>query len=478
MGERPSCVIVLDVKNQNSELVMLGRRKELSILRQRDGVELLGFAMVFLPVLLMMLDGAFANVSFDVNWWGLLNRISALAGTALLLVHITLVSRIPWVERVIGLDKMTAAHRKLGKPVLYLLAAHAASASLEYAMRAGVAPIDALVYLVADFWTVLLALIGLALMIVVVISSIRITRRRLSYEAWYLVHLTSYIAILLTIPHQFELGTDFFAQPLVTSYFTFLYVFVFSNLLWYRILQPVIFSAVSSLRVSKVVPEANQTTSITISGKRLASLGAEAGQFFMLRVLTPSQWWRPHPFSVSQAPGSEIRFTVGNRGDDTALLQRIPVGTKVILEGPYGVFSESKRSRQYVTLIAAGIGVAPIRALAESLAAKPGDVTVIYRVLNDDQAALLQEVVRISAERGHVLQILRGPRANGGGFLPEDVADVPARPDYVRLLELAPLLLESDIYICGPSQWSKLVREAVTRLRAQSNQIHIEEFAW
>lgn len=466
------------MKHEATEIVYLGTRKKLSLARSRDAVEILGFAAVFFPVILMVAGGGFTGIENAQDLWGAVNRLSALIGTSMLLVHTALVSRAPWIEKVMGLDKMTSAHKRLGKPVLYLLLLHTVSVSFEYAGDLEASAVSAFIYLVSNFEEVLLATIGLGLMILVVMTSIRISRKKLSYEAWYLVHLSAYGAILLSIPHQFELGTDFLAQPLLTSYFTLLYLLVAGNLIWFRILQPIVLSFANNLRVSKVAPEAHRTTSITVSGKRIAALGAEAGQFFLLRVLTAKQWWRPHPFSVSKSPSDEIRFTIGNRGDDTALLQDIAEGTRVILEGPYGVFSESKRSRRYVTLIAAGIGVAPIRALAESLAAEPGDVTVLYRVTGEGQAALLSEVERICNERGHNLRVLRGPRGAGDSFLPDDPQSGFTKPEYARLLELAPMLLESDVYICGPSGWSKLVRGAVQRLGGKSEQIHLEEFAW
>lgn len=466
------------MSDPKTEIVYLGERKLVSLKRKRDAVQVLGLLAVWLPVLAFASEGGFLGLDGAQQIWATLNRLSALVATSLLMVHIALVARIPWIESVLGLDKLTHAHKKLGKPVLYLLIFHMVAAGFNYGIVDGKNVADALLYLNTNFTSIALATIGLLLMVIVVVSSIRIARKRLSYESWYLVHLLSYVAILASIPHQYEFGTDFLSQPWLQSYFTLLYVFVAANLAWFRFLQPIVLSLLARLKVIEVKPEANRTTSITIGGRGVARLGAEAGQFFLLRVLTKTQWWRPHPFSVSSSPSDVIRFTVGNRGDDTALLQDIKPGTRVILEGPFGVFSESKRTRQHVTLLAAGIGVAPIRALAESLAAEPGDVTVIYRVTDDSDAALLGEVQRICAERGHQLELVRGPRSESGSFLPDLEPKERPRPDYVRLLELSPMIRESDVYICGPSGWSKSVASSLKHVGVEKDQIHLEEFAW
>lgn len=449
----------------------------MEIQRSIDAVQFLGFSAILIPIWVLMASGEFVGLQ-PGDIWHLANRLTALIGTSVLLIHILLVSRAPWLEKTLGLDKLTHVHKKLGKPLFYVLVLHTLLATIDFALVDGVDLIAAFVFLNLHYSEVLLATIGLALMTAVVFSSIQVARRRLSYETWYLIHISSYLAILAAIPHQLELGTDFLGQPLIKSYFTLLYVLVAANLIWFRTLQPIALSIGANLKVVEVKPEANRTTSIVIGGRKLERFGAEAGQFFLLRVLTASQWWRPHPFSVSNSPANVIRFTVGNRGDDTGALQEIEVGTRVVLEGPYGVFTETKRTKQHITLLAAGIGVAPIRALAESLAAEAGDVTVIYRATDASDAALLDEVKRISLERGHILHVLEGPRPQGNGFLPMPSETDQGKPEHARLLALAPMLLDSDIYICGPSMWSAAAKHALEKLGIKKTQIHLEEFAW
>ena len=458
--------------------MVLGPGKLLRLARRADLVELLGYFSVLIPILAFIANGGFAKADDLASWFNVVNRLSALIGTSMLLVHMILVARVPWIEKTLGLDKLTHAHKKLGKPLLYVLILHTITALISYSMTDGVGVLETLLHLVGGYVELFWALIGLGLMIAVVISSINAARKSLSYEAWYLIHLLSYAAVIAAIPHQFALGTEFLANPLLSAYFVALYLFMAANIIWFRFLVPIVTSVALGLKVTHVQVEANKTTSIVIGGRRIQSLGAEAGQFFMFRVLTPKQWWRPHPFSISSDPVDSIRFTIGNRGDDTAMLQEIQPGTRVILEGPFGVFSESKRTKQHVLLLAAGIGVAPIRALAESLAADPGDVTVIYRVTDRSDAALLEEVERICRERHHVLHVLSGPRPNGPGFLPRQEPHEQAKPEYARLMELAPFVAESDIYICGPSAWSDAARQSLKKLHIPSSDIHVEEFAW
>jgi len=455
--------------------VRLGAAKMRRIKRSQDLVEFLGYSTALFITVMFLLDGAVSQIVDVATALSAISRLTALVATDLLLIHILLVARVPWIERLYGHDRTTTAHKKLGKPILYLVLAHFAASLVQYAILDGQNLWDTFLFLffdVADMWT---ATIALALMIVVVITSINMARKKLSYEAWYIVHLLSYGAVMLAIPHQFSTGSDIAGKPIQQAFWIALYFFVALNLVWYRVLSPVVKSLRHNLRVDKVVRESSDTVSVYIGGKRLETIGGKGGQFYLLRIMTASQWFRPHPFSISAAPNSRyVRFSIGNRGDDTSLMPYLRKGTRVILEGPYGVFTEDRRSKPKVTLIAAGIGVPPIRALAESMAAKAGDIQVIYRTRSEDDAALLEELKTVCEVRGFGLHVLTGSRGEGASWMPAG----DARPDHQRLLELVHDVAGSDVFICGPAAWTRAVEKTLHRVGTPANHIHAEEFAW
>jgi ferredoxin-NADP reductase len=139
------------------------------------------------------------------------------------------------------------------------------------------------------------------------------------------------------------------------------------------------------------------------------------------------------------------------------------------------VFTEDRRTQEKVTLIAAGVGAPPIRALAESMAAKPGDITILYRVRDYEDATLLNEFRELAKERGFQLHVLAGPRGSAQSWLPASDSNLP---DQTRLIEMAPFVSESDVYICGPAAWTKSVEKTLHRVGTPASQIHAEEFAW
>jgi len=465
-----------DLNLQQKRAVRLGSKKRFKREREKDILESIWVFSVVAVICFFLLEGGIPKVITTQTLLDATNRLSALIATNLLLVQVILISRAPWLEKTYGLDKTTRAHKRLGKPIIYLLLLHFVSSIVAYSVRNELNFFEELGSMLGEFISVVAALIALAGFILVVISSLVAVRRRASYEVWYLIHLTSYVAIVLAIPHQLDLGSEITGHPIGQMYWLSLYFFAAYNIIYFRILAPILRSVRGKLVVSKVVPEKNNTTSVYVTGRKIEKFNATSGQFFMLRVLTPGQWWRPHPFSVSASPTKDyIRFTIGNRGDDTAQLQNLKPGTRVMLEGPFGVFTEVVRTQPKVLLMAAGIGVAPIRALVASMAAKPGDVNVLYRVKDINDAALLEELKEICNARGFALTLSDGPSAVERENLSREELELRERE---TILAIAPDVVHNDVFICGPIAWSKSVEKTLRKLNVPKHAIHSEEFAW
>src|SRR5690242_4791037 len=66
-------------------------------------------------------------------------------------------------------------------------------------------------------------------------------------------------------------------------------------------------------------------------------------------------------------------------GDGSAGLLSLRPGTRALVEGPYGRLSARARTRDKVALIGAGVGITPLRALAEGLDYAPGDAVILQR---------------------------------------------------------------------------------------------------
>lgn len=430
---------------------------------------------VAVAISLYFADGAAADFTTVAGAFDGIGIIAGLVGTDLMLVQLVLAARVPIIDRTFGHDRALALHQKLGKPVLYLILAHMIMLLVGWGMADGLNPVAEGVSMITTLDDMLLAFITTGLLIALVVSSLVIVRRRLSYEAWYIVHLLAYATVIGAVFHQFSAGRLFAEGTLARWYWLGLYIITATALIVYRFAIPVIRSIRHRLQVASVTPIAAGVTSIELRGYHLAALPTSAGQFFVWRFWTPNMWWHAHPFSISAAPSdTKLRITVRDLGSGTKALSRLPLGTRVSIEGPYGLFTDEARTADQVVFIGAGIGIAPIRSLLETATFAPGHATVILRAPNAEHVYLWQEIYDLCVARGARLRVLQGSRPRGvDTWISADAYDAGE-----SLESLAPDVTHSDVYICGPRKWTDIVVRESRAAGLPSHQIHFERFDW
>jgi predicted ferric reductase len=395
-------------------------------------------------------------------------QLTALAGTYAVLFELLLMSRIPWLERYIGLDRLAVWHRWNGFAAVALLLAHTVLTTVGYAQGARISFVAQTGDFVSHYADVLMAFVGLGLLIAVAATSVRFARRTLRRETWYAIHLYAYLAVALSFAHQLAVGTDFSTDRVARVWWITLYVVVFGSIAMWRVGWPVLFNTRHHLRVHSVARETPGVVSIYFTGRALDRVGAQAGQFFLWRFVTPDGWWKAHPFSLSAAPTARrLRITVKDLGDTTHVLQKVRKGTRVIAEGPYGTFTADRRTRRQVLLIAGGIGITPLRALVASLRAAPGDITLLYRAESADDVIFRDEITDIGARRGIVLHALLGAEIG------DDRTDQLGFPAIMRLV---PDVRERDVFVCGPPGMIDALRRRLRRIGVPGEQVHFERF--
>jgi predicted ferric reductase len=433
----------------------------------------LGSIAVGLGVLIVLMwvrHGGAAEVGSPAQVLVAGGQLTALLGTYLVLLQLILVARIPALDQTLGPDRLAWLHRWLGFACTWLIVGHVALTTAGYALGEGRGLLDQLVTFVLTYPFVLAAAAGLGLFLLVTISSLRAARRRTSYETWFGLHLYAYLAIALAFGHQLVVGADFADDPVARALWIALYAVTFGLLVTFRVARPVAQYARHRFTVANVVDEAPGVVSLYLVGRDLDRLAARAGQFFNLRLLTADGWWRAHPFSLSAAPnGRFLRFTVKSLGDWTGgTLQRVPLGTRVVLEGPYGVLTGARRTRPRVLLVAGGVGIAPLRALLEALPAAPGDLALVYRARGPQDVVFRAELDAIAAARGATVHYVVGRRGEPG------VGPEPLGPD--ALARIAPDVRDRDVYLCGPRSLMAAAERALRDLGVPPSQVHLERF--
>jgi predicted ferric reductase len=403
-------------------------------------------------------------------------RLTGLWASDLLLLQVLLMARVPLVERAFGQDRLARWHRWTGFTSFWLMVAHVVLITLGYAGSAHANAFAELWDMIVTYPGMLLATAGTALLIMVVVTSIRAARRRLRYESWHLLHLYAYLGAGLALPHQLWTGTDFVASPISRAYWWTLYAMSAGAVLAYRLGTPALRSWRHRLVVSHVVSEGPGLTSVYLTGRRLDALPVRAGQFFQWRFLDGPGWSRSHPYSLSATPhGHLLRITVKDLGDGSRRLAALRPGTRALIEGPYGKLTGEAYAGGPVVLLACGIGVTPLLSLLGELPYRPGEATLVYRARNEADMVFGGELEWFAANRGVRVVPLVGPRAARASWLPATLAD---HDDAEALRRIVPHIARSHVYVCGPDAWAERVRAAARTAGVRADHLHTELFSW
>jgi predicted ferric reductase len=450
------------------------RRRRAGRLRNAvtDLLGILAWVSAAVAVTLWLVSPGSHTVAGIGGWLTDAGIVAGLVATDLVLVMLVLAARVPLIDRTFGQDNAIAVHRSLGKPVLYLLLAHGALLTLGYGASAGTGPIAETIALFSTP-DMPLAYLGLGLFVAVVVSSLVAVRRRLPYEAWHVIHLLSYAAVLVALPHMLSVGSVLAQGTWQRAYWIALYVVALGLIAVHRFALPVVVTFRHRIRVVGVETIAPGVVSIHLAGRDLDRLGAEGGQYGVWRFWTGRTWWHAHPVSFSAVPGRDrARITVRDLGAGSARLGRITPGAFVSLEGPYGLFTSRARTAPYLALVASGIGITPVRSLLEDTDLRPGEATVLLRGTDEAQQYLWQETADLAAATGSRLYTMVGRRAHSreSWMTEEDVRRG------VSLRSVFPDLLESDLYVCGPRAWSDLVVREARLAGVPEHRIHHERF--
>ena len=395
-------------------------------------------------------------------------QLTGLYASLLALAGIVIAARPAALERRVGLDRALGWHRRLGGSFTIVAVVHTVASVIAYAAVDHIGLMREFGSLLTHYRFMVPATIGTGMLVVIAISSMRALRRRLSYETWYFIHLNAYFAVALAFGHQLTSGSDLVSDHLARVYWIALHVAVLAVIAWSRVGGLFRSLGRQTLRVQAVVAESPDTASLYLGGPQLAHVRAEAGQFFLLRVLKPGLWWQTHPYSLSAAPSDRsLRFTVKQLGDASEVMTSLAVGTRVALEGPYGRFTASSRTAdRKVVLIGAGIGIAPLRAILETLDADAAPV-VLFRARTTEDLVHLSELQALAAARNGAVRTLVGSRV-------QLAINDPFDADHLR--EALPDIAERDAFVCGPESMLHAARRGLTGAGVPPDRVHCERF--
>ncbi|MBU3692295.1 MAG: hypothetical protein FGM47_02100 [Candidatus Nanopelagicaceae bacterium] len=423
----------------------------------------LGLGFTFTVQITTLTSGDFADLYAIITT---ISRFFALTGSYLSIIGLLLIARIPWIENALGHDRLVVWHRKAMPYALYMITFHVLLVGLGYAGAEGEVIGYELWLMTTTYPWMLPAAVGFLLLILAGITSYKNVRNSIKYETWWVIHLYTYLGVALSFMHQILTGGMFIGHPLNRAYWIGLYLSVVFSIVTWRIIIPVARSIRHQLVISKVEVEGPGVVSIYVSGKNISKLNAQGGQFFNWRFLSKDRWHESHPFSLSAAPtNNELRFTVKALGDSSKDFVNIKIGTRVVIEGPYGIFTrDMARQFKHATLIGGGVGITPLRAIIDEIPDSTS-IDVVYRARNHDDLVLKAELDELTQRRNVKIHYLVGSR-------------VEHPINEFSLKKYVPRFADSDVYVCGPQGLIDDVVSACKSAGIPKDRVHHEAFLY
>ena len=366
--------------------------------------------------------------------------------------NIVLGARIGPIERAWdGLDHLYRAHRRVGETVPVLLTAHG------ILMLFSIGSLD---FLNVRTGAIFVGPVVLAALVLLVLVSVY---GQLHRDPFVLVQRALGGLFLVGLVHVFGVVGDKASSPTLTV--TLALMGLVAGAAWvYRSLLGRRVAPRHHYTVAAMRPVSDRVTEVVLDPVD-HPITFSPGQFAFLSLGYPAHDTRPHPFSITSAPGDEqLKFVVKGLGDHTRELATIPAGTSARVEGPYGsLCHERMRSRRQIW-IGGGIGITPFLSMARAVSRSGPDayrVDLFYGIAHAGEAYFLEEL----EEHVDVITI----QEDRDGFLNADIIEAFCGP-------LAGA--DVDVLLCGPPGMMHALRSQLEAKGLPPGRIHAEDFTF
>lgn len=414
---------------------------------------------VFWAIDLYFYNGTFIEVSSDTLFFGELTNVSwqnthRILGevfsswvVTVFAFNFLMATRSRWVERIFGgLDKMYLIHRRSGVIAVFLLLAHFIIVPRDLTAFSPGKPLG--------FYAFVLILLG------VLISAAPFFKRKIPYHKWINIHKLMGLFYVMGVVHGLMVHSLIQELP-ITRVYVFGMAFIGIAAWFYRAFLFGFFNKKLDYQITNIEDLGHGISEIIM--KPISdSLNFLAGQFAFFKFPSISKK-EQHPFTISSHPNQkDLRITVKGLGDYTNdMYNKVKIGDKITVEGPYGHFSSSYIKEKEQIWVAGGIGITPFLALAKDMYIHK--VHLFWCVKNEAEAVYAKEFAAI--EQNNPNFKLTVWASDQSGYLTADQLGIS---DFAS----------KGFLICGPESLKTNMMKQLKEKGVKSDDIYDEEFAF
>jgi predicted ferric reductase len=424
---------------------------------------LLYLTIVLVPVFLMLLPPVPSGRPF----WLEFSVALGFVGLTQIGLQFLLIARFKRATAPYGIDIILRYHRQIALVAVAAIVLHPLIIVIDNPSR---------LELLNPFggnWASRFGLLSVAMLIVIVISSVWRERLRLDYESWRLLHLLLGVLAIVTAQVHVSLAGLYTNTVWKHAIWIVMAALMVGFVLYLRMLKPV-WQHTNHWRVAGVRNERGDTYTLALEPDGHDGFDFMPGQFAWIKLGSSAWTLEEHPFSFASSAQrrGRVEFGIKALGDFTAQLGEVEPGTRAFLDGPHGAFSIDRYPAAGYVLIAGGIGITPILSMLRTMADR-GDrrpVTLIYADKKWQDVAYREEIdalsERLTLEVVYVLEEPREDWEGESGLITDELLD--------RRLP------DDDLYryymICGPPVMMDVVQATLKKRGVAQANIQLERF--
>lgn len=296
-------------------------------------------------------------------------------GLSIVALEFSLVARLKHVAGAFGQDALEQFHRQMAYVATLFLLAH------PILLLACGYPLGLLnPFSSGSTWAWRWGTIGLCFLLVLMVLSMGYKLFRMTYEWWHATHQLLAPAVLIAaLLHIFKVSGFTGTPPMKALWVVYASGFL-GITIYHRIYMPLQIWR-RPWRVVRNVTELGDSRTLVLQPVDHKGLSFEPGQFAWLSLGKTPFHGEEHPISFSSSAenpaGAEVSFTIKALGDwSSTVVPKIQPGTRVWVDGPYGVFSPDRDQGPGYVLLGGGIGITPLYSMCLTMADR-GDLRPI-----------------------------------------------------------------------------------------------------
>lgn len=382
-------------------------------------------------------------------------KIMAIWGTIFIYIQYVLSTRLRWLERNFGLDRMLHQHRYFGRAGVVAITIHGILVLYSQWLRLGR----------FNFSTFIL--IGIvALMGYYITAGLASTYKKINlrYETWKNIHLINYILFPISLFHVWNYSTK-------GSFFYYLWIFFAATYLMiiaYRVHRIHTINT-HPYTIVAVAQEAVDTWSLYFKG---SAIKHKPGQFMLISLLRQGKRSASHPFTISSSPDSDsISITPKELGDFTSTIKHTKLGDRAFIDAPYGIFSYLNLPQTNLVMLAGGIGITPFMSMLRYMKSYPYpyQITLLWGNKKEAQIAFKEELNQLAVALPSFkwIPVMSHQSDWNGetGYLSFELIQ-----KYHQLND------DTHFLLCGPPPMTQAVLKFLSNAGISRNRVHFEVF--